>query len=155
VSSFEVQIQICQPESDCFPDGLPEIPHCFMGWLMLFCDWGRRKDKLSALMALVFSPKKWLVSYKICVTTVDKNNKTVMPSSGRYSDSSTHILALFLSLHHGILKKLLWCLLNRRDDHCWFLQTNYTVVFLVREKWNVWRVTIGLLEIAITHGLYL
>jgi hypothetical protein len=47
-------------------------------------------DKLSALMALVFSPKKWLVSYMICVTTVDKNNKTCMPSSGRYSDSSTH-----------------------------------------------------------------
>ena len=23
--------QICQPESDCFPDGLPEVPHCFMG----------------------------------------------------------------------------------------------------------------------------
>ena len=48
-------------------------------------------DKLSALMALVFSPRKWLVSYKIYVTTVDKNNKTVMPSSGRYSDSSTNI----------------------------------------------------------------
>jgi hypothetical protein len=54
-------------------------------------------------------------------------------------------LALFLSLHLGILNFFLWCLLNRRDDHCWFLQTNYTVVFLVREKWNVWRVTIGLL----------
>jgi hypothetical protein len=33
---------------------------------------------LSALMVLVFSPKKWFVSYKICVTTVDKNNKTFM-----------------------------------------------------------------------------
>ena len=46
--------------------------------------------KLSAFMVLVFSPKKWFVSYKICVTTVDKNNKTYVPSAGRYSDSSTH-----------------------------------------------------------------
>jgi hypothetical protein len=52
--------------------------------------WGRRKRQASALMALIFSAKRWLVSYKVCVTTVDKNNKTVMPSSGRYSDSSTH-----------------------------------------------------------------
>jgi hypothetical protein len=45
-------------------------------------------DKLSALMALVFSPNKWLVSYKICVVTVEKNNKTCIHSSGRYSDWS-------------------------------------------------------------------
>jgi hypothetical protein len=45
---------------------------------------------LSALMVLVFSPKKWFVSYKICVTTVDKNNKTFMSSSGRCSDLLTH-----------------------------------------------------------------
>ena len=49
-----------------------------------------KNDKLSALMALIFSPKRWVVSYKICVITVDKNNKTCMPSSGRLSDSSTH-----------------------------------------------------------------
>ena len=29
--SFEVHIQICQPESDCFPGGLLEVPHCAMG----------------------------------------------------------------------------------------------------------------------------
>jgi hypothetical protein len=34
--------------------------------------------------------KKWFVSYNICVTTVDKNNKTFMSSSGRCSDLLTH-----------------------------------------------------------------
>jgi hypothetical protein len=53
-------------------------------------------DKRSALMALVFSQEKWLVSYMICVTTVDENNKTCMSSSGRYSDSSTHKTVWYL-----------------------------------------------------------
>ena len=37
-------------------------------------------EKLSALMVLVFSPQKWLVSYKICVATVDEKRR-IMPSS--------------------------------------------------------------------------
>jgi len=36
--------------------------------VMFFVVGDVENDKLSALMALVFSPKKWLVSYKICVT---------------------------------------------------------------------------------------
>jgi hypothetical protein len=32
-------------------------------------------EKLSFPMVLVFSPPKWLVSYKICVATVDKIKK--------------------------------------------------------------------------------
>ena len=48
------------------------------------------------LMALVFSQKKCLVSYKICVNTVDKNNQTFMSSSGSYSDSSAHKTVWYL-----------------------------------------------------------
>jgi hypothetical protein len=64
--------------------------------LMFFVVRDVENDKLSALMVLVFSPKKLLVSYKICVATVDKNNKTFMTSSGRYSDSSTHKTVWYL-----------------------------------------------------------
>ena len=39
--SFEVQSQICQPESNCFLDGLPTVPHCFMGWrIWISTRWG-------------------------------------------------------------------------------------------------------------------
>jgi hypothetical protein len=41
LASFEVHIQICQPESDCFPDDLPAVPHCFMGWrIWISTSWG-------------------------------------------------------------------------------------------------------------------
>jgi hypothetical protein len=36
-------------------------------------------EKLSALMVLVFSPQKWLVSYKICVATMDKKIEELCP----------------------------------------------------------------------------
>jgi hypothetical protein len=58
--------------------------------VMFFVVGDIENGKLSAFMVLVFSPKKWFVSYKICVTTVDKNNKTFMSSSGRCSDLLTH-----------------------------------------------------------------
>ena len=36
-------------------------------------------EKLSALMVLVFSARKWFVSYKICVATVDKKKEELCP----------------------------------------------------------------------------
>ena len=62
-------------------------------------------DKLSAVMVFIFSPKRWVVSYMIGVTTVDKNNKTYMPSAGRYSDSSTHKTVWYLG--QAIRKKVI------------------------------------------------
>jgi hypothetical protein len=72
----------------------------------------------------------------------------LLKKCGRYCQVNTirlfsfHLIFWHCSYHCTFF---LWCLLNRRDDRCWFFQTNCTVVFLVGEKWSVWQVTIWLL----------
>ena len=68
LASFEVQIQICQLESDYFPDGLPAVPYCFMGWrIWISTRWGH-----TSIIIVIHSSNTYLIWNKpfFCVEKI-------------------------------------------------------------------------------------
>ena len=92
--------QICQPESDCFPDGLPEVPHCFMGWrIWISTRWGHK-----SFIIFIHSSNTYLIwKMPFCFR---ENTNTIRADSLSFSTSATtkNITSLTISFTY-LLKK--------------------------------------------------
>ena len=81
--SFEVQIQICQPESDCFPGGLPEVPYCFTSWRILISTrWGH-----NSVIIFIHSSNTYLIWNKPFF--LGENTNIIRADSLSFSTSPT------------------------------------------------------------------